>query len=164
MRAADRKIPCLRGRGCTPHEGQDILAERKSALNAMPRSPFSDENATRKITVCVTCFICTGGTFALDVRMFRHRRSTPIGLTGGTGSLLGMQCPKQMNDNSDCCSFAPDGSDEPSGTIGFQKAAPSIVVQYCNRRPAQIRVSKAVPITCVCSGIPGSIPFNHTYS
>ena len=57
---------------------------------------------------------------------------------GCNGSLLGIECPKQMNDNSDCCSFAPDGSSEPSGTIGFQKAAPSIVVQYCNRRPAQI--------------------------
>ena len=44
-----------------------------------------------------------------------------------------------MNVNSDCCSFVPDGSPEPSGTIGFQKAAPSIVVQYCNRRPAQKR-------------------------
>ena len=65
-------------------KGQAILAERKFALNAMFRSPFSDENATRKSIVCVTCFICTGGTVALDVRMFRHRRSTPIGLTGGT--------------------------------------------------------------------------------
>ena len=59
-------------------------------------------------------------------------------------SLLGIECPKQMNDNSDCCSFAPDGSPEPSGTIGFQKAAPSIVVQYCNRRPAQKTVFQIV--------------------
>ena len=64
-------------------KGQDILAERKYALNAISRSPFSDENATRKSIVCVTCFNCTGGTVALDVRMFR-RRSTLIGSTGGT--------------------------------------------------------------------------------
>ena len=42
-------------------KGQGILAERKFALNAMSRSSFSDENATRKSIVCVTCFICTGG-------------------------------------------------------------------------------------------------------
>ena len=29
-------------------KGQGTLAERKYALNAMFRSPFSDENATRK--------------------------------------------------------------------------------------------------------------------
>ena len=54
-------------------KGQSILAERKYALNAMFRSPFSDENATRKTIVCVMCCICTGGTVALDVGMFRHR-------------------------------------------------------------------------------------------
>ena len=64
-------------------KGQGILAERKFALNAMSRSPFSDENATRKSIVCVTCFICTGGTVALDVRMSR-RRSTLIGSIGRT--------------------------------------------------------------------------------
>ena len=172
-----------------PLKGQGILAERKFALNAMSRSPFSDENATRKSIVCVTCFICTGGTVALDVRMFRHRRSTLIGSIGRTeatqshligcrasvrermtrsqgcnGSLLGMQCPKQMNDNSDCCSFALDGSPKPSRTDGLRKAAPPIVVQYCNRRPAQKRFSKAFPIACEFAGIPGLIPFNHTYS
>ena len=65
-------------------KGQGTLAERKYALNAMFRSPFSDENATRKTIVCVMCCICTGGTVALDVRMFRHRRSMPIGSIGGT--------------------------------------------------------------------------------
>ena len=61
---------------------------------------------------------------------------------GCNGSLLGIQCPKQMNVNSGCRSFALDGSPEPSSTDGLQKAAPPIVVQYCNRRPAQKRVSK----------------------
>ena len=161
MRANDRKIPCLRGRGCAPPEGAGHPRRAEFALNAMSRSPFSDENATRKSIVCVTCFICTGGTVALDVRMFRHRRSTLIGSIGRTeasqshligcrasvrermtrsqgcnDSLLGMQCPKQMNDNSDCCSFALDGSPKPSRTDGLRKAAPPIVVQYCNRRPA----------------------------
>ena len=64
-------------------KGQGILAERKYALDAMFRSPFSDENATRKTIVCVMCCICTGGTVALDVRMFRPRRSMPIGSIGG---------------------------------------------------------------------------------
>ena len=65
-------------------KGQGTLAERKYALNAMFRSPFSDENATRKTIVCVMCCICTGGTIALDVRMFRPRRSMPVGSIDGT--------------------------------------------------------------------------------
>ena len=68
-------------------KGLDILVERKYALNAMFRSPFSDENATRKTIVCVMCCICTGGTVALDVRMFRPRRSMPVGSIGGTEAL-----------------------------------------------------------------------------
>ena len=68
-------------------KGQGTLAERKYALNAMFRSPFSDENATRETIVCVMCRICTGGTIALDVRMFRPRRSMPIGSIGGTEAL-----------------------------------------------------------------------------
>ena len=63
-------------------KGQGTLAERKYALNAMFRSPFSDENATRKTIVCAMCCICTGGTIALDVRMFCRRRSMPVGSTG----------------------------------------------------------------------------------
>ena len=43
-------------------KGQGILAERKFALNAMSRSPFSDENATRKSIVCAMCCQRTGGT------------------------------------------------------------------------------------------------------
>ena len=65
-------------------KGQGILAERIYALNAISRSPFSDENVTRKSIVCVTCFICTGGTVALDVQLFRHRRSPPVGSIGHT--------------------------------------------------------------------------------
>ena len=38
------------------------------------------------------------------------------------GSLLGIECPKQMNDNSYCCSFALDGSPEPSRTDRLVKS------------------------------------------
>ena len=72
------------GEDVRPMKGQGVLAERKYALNAMFRSPFSDENATRKIIVCVMCCICTGGTVALDAGMFRHRRSMPVGSIGAT--------------------------------------------------------------------------------
>ena len=43
-------------------KGQGILAERKFALNAMFRSPFSDENAIRKPIGCVMCCKRTRGT------------------------------------------------------------------------------------------------------
>ena len=43
-------------------KGQGILAERKFALNAISRSPFSDENAKRKPIGCVMCCKRTRGT------------------------------------------------------------------------------------------------------
>ena len=43
------------GEDVRPMKGQDILAERNFALNAISRSPFSDENAIRKPIGCVMC-------------------------------------------------------------------------------------------------------------
>ena len=50
------------GEDVRPMKGQAILAERHFALNAISRSPFSDENAARKTIVCVMCCKRTGGT------------------------------------------------------------------------------------------------------
>ena len=53
-------------------KGQGILAERKFALNAMSRSPFSDENAMRKPIGCVMCSKRTRGTVRI-----RHANVPP---------------------------------------------------------------------------------------
>ena len=44
-------------------------------------------------------------------------------------SLLGIKCPKQMNDNSDCCSFALDGF---IGTIQHDRLAKSRAADCCS--------------------------------
>ena len=60
------------GEDVRPLKGQGILAERKVALNAISRSPFSDENAMRKPTGCVMCCQRTRGTVRI-----RHANVPP---------------------------------------------------------------------------------------
>ena len=76
------------GENVRPMKGQDILAERNFALNAISRSPFSDENAIRK-TYRLRNVLSTAQAeqFVFDMRMFRHRRSMPVGSTGGTEAI-----------------------------------------------------------------------------
>ena len=55
---------------------------------------------------------------------------------GCYGSLLGIECPKQMNDNSDCCSFALDGFIR---TIQHGRLAKSRAADCCSMQQSAAR-------------------------
>ena len=57
---------------------------------------------------------------------------------GCYGSLLGIECPKQMNDNTDCCSFALDGFIR---TIQHERLTKSRAADCCSMQQSAARTN-----------------------
>ena len=135
MRANDRKIPCLRGRGCTPYEGAGrprraefctecdiplpVFWRKRATQSYRLRNVLSTHTRNSSYSTCECsaaadqCLSDRPATLKHRIPFERMQASVRERITrslGCNGSLLGIQCPKQMNVNSDCCSFALDGS------------------------------------------------------
>ena len=126
--------------------------------------------------------------FVFNMRMFRRRRSMPTGSSGDTEATHPI-CRMQGFSAGTHHAFPrlqwqPSGHPMPevnerqfglpficagwfTGTIRNGRLAKSRAADCCSILQSAARAKtgfQTLPIACVCLGIPGTIPFNHTYS